>query len=215
MDIPKYDVTNTENNFINLYDFMPHSCFRLLMSGNSGSGKTNLLIHMLKQPLLYYDKLYLYAKNVEQGKYMDLIEHLTKIALKHKIPQEEIIEYSNSDIIPVTDLEQDGQKVVIFDDYVCDRNQNDIVDYFIQGRHKNCCVIYLTQSYFKTPKDIRLNCSHYIFFATPSRREVNLLRNEQTVTANQFNKATDKQYDFLYLDKPRKLTKRNFYGEII
>ena len=38
-------------------------------------------------------------------------------------------------------------------------------------RHKNCCVIYLSQSYYKTPKDIRLNCSHYIIFESPTKRE--------------------------------------------
>ena len=54
--------------------------------------------------------------------------------------------------------------MVIFDDYVCEKNQNDMINYFIQGRHKNCCVIYLSQSYYKTPKDIRIRCSHYIIF---------------------------------------------------
>ena len=46
--------------------------------------------------------------------------------------------------------------------------QEDIINYFIQGRHKNSCVIYLSQSYYKTPKDIRLYCSHYIIFENPT-----------------------------------------------
>ena len=49
--------------------------------------------------------------------------------------------------------------------------QEDIINYFIQGRHKNSCVIYLSQSYYKTPKDIRLYCSHYIIFESPTKRE--------------------------------------------
>ncbi|CAH3020025.1 unnamed protein product, partial [Porites evermanni] len=36
---------------------------------------------------------------------------------------------------------EDNQKLVIFDDYVCDKNQRQIIDYFNQGRHKNCSVI--------------------------------------------------------------------------
>ena len=46
---------------------------------------------------------------------------------------------------------EDNQKVVVFDDYVCDKNQRQIIDYFIQGRHKNCSVIYLSKSCYKTP----------------------------------------------------------------
>lgn len=41
----------------------------------------------------------------------------------------------------------DNQKVVIFDDYVCEKNQRQLIDYFIQGRHKNCSVIYLSKSF--------------------------------------------------------------------
>ena len=52
------------------------------------------------------------------------------------------------------------QRVVIFDDYICDKNQNQIIKYFIQGRHKNCSVIYLSQSYYK---NIRLNRDHFIY----------------------------------------------------
>ncbi|CAH3179240.1 unnamed protein product [Porites evermanni] len=39
---------------------------------------------------------------------------------------------------------EDNQKLVIFDDYVCDKNQSQLIDYFIQGRHKNCSVVYLS-----------------------------------------------------------------------
>ena len=50
---------------------MPDNNFRMLIAGPSGSGKTNTLMHMLMKPLVYFDKLYLYAKNLEQGKYQD------------------------------------------------------------------------------------------------------------------------------------------------
>ena len=33
-------------------------------------------------------------------------------------------EYSNDEIQDVDDLENKLQKIVIFDDYICDRNQN-------------------------------------------------------------------------------------------
>ena len=65
MEIPNYDSNHDENNnFKQLYSYMPKDIFRRLVSGNSCSGKTNMLYHMLMQPLLYYDQLHLYAKNL-------------------------------------------------------------------------------------------------------------------------------------------------------
>ena len=70
MEIPNYDSTeNKNNNFKRLYKYMPKDTFRMLICGNSGSGKTNMLYHMLMQPLVYYDQLHLYAKNLEQDKF--------------------------------------------------------------------------------------------------------------------------------------------------
>ena len=58
-----------------------------------------------------------------------------------------VMEVSNDTIIPVTHLPyENNQKLVIFDDYVCEKNQRQIVDYFIQGRHKLFC--YLSESKF-------------------------------------------------------------------
>ena len=41
---------------------MPSQSFRMLICGPSGSGKTNALVHMPLKPLIYYDKVYFYAK---------------------------------------------------------------------------------------------------------------------------------------------------------
>ena len=57
MEIPNYDFNEDENtNFNQLYKYMPKSNFRMLICGNSGSGKINLLYHILMKPLLYYDR---------------------------------------------------------------------------------------------------------------------------------------------------------------
>tara|TARA_Y100001956_G_scaffold72102_1_gene77377 strand:+ start:4956 stop:5609 length:654 start_codon:yes stop_codon:yes gene_type:complete len=217
MEIPNYDNKfNKSDNFKQLYPFMPDSCFRMLICGCSGSGKTNTLMHMLRKPLVYYDKLYLYAKNLEQSKYQDFIQYLNKVAKSIKVDPNDILEYSNNEITDVNDLEPSGQKIVIFDDFICEdkKFQNEITKYFIQGRHKNCCVIYLSQSYYKTPKDIRINCSHYILFSSPSKNENDMICREQNLDRDSFNKTTKQKYDFLYVDKPRKFSKRNFTGNI-
>ena len=80
MEIPNYDSTdNSDKNFKQLFHFMPSDTFRMLICGNSGSGKTNLLYHMLMKPLLYYDEIYLYARNLEQDKYKRLMQKMRDV----------------------------------------------------------------------------------------------------------------------------------------
>ena len=213
MEIPNYDVDIKNKIFKQLYSFMPNDTFRMLICGNSGSGKTNLLYHMLIQPLLYYDEIYLYAKNLEQEKYQNLMNKMNELSRGSGYGYD-IMTVSNDAIIPIKDLDyEDYQKLVIFDDYVCEKNQREIVDYFIQGRHKNCSVIYVSQSFYKTPRDIRLNCSHYCIYEFPSSRERNMISSSGD-DKEQFKKATKKPFSFLCVDKPRKRVKRNFTGEL-
>ena len=62
MKIPNYDQAAEENDYIQLYPFMPSNTFRMLICDPSGCGKTNTLMHMLHR-LLYYEKIYLFSKN--------------------------------------------------------------------------------------------------------------------------------------------------------
>ena len=212
MEIPNYDSDTKNKKFKQLYSFMPKDTFRMLICGNSGSGKTNLLYHMLIEPLLYFDEIHLYAKNLDQEKYQNLMNKMNEMS---RTEGYDIMNVSNDRIIPINDIDyEDNQKLVIFDDYVCEKNQRQIVDYFIQGRHKNCSVIYLSQSFYKTPRDIRLNCSHYCIYEFPSSRERNMISSELGVDKEKFKKATKEPYSFLYVDKPKKKIKKNFYGNI-
>ena len=196
MEIPNYDSDTKNKKFKQLYSFMPHNTFRMLICGNGGSGKTNLLYHMLIEPLLYYDEIYLYAKNLDQEKYQNLMNKMNEISRDVGYGYD-IMTVSNDKIILISDIYyEDNQKLVIFDDYFCEKNQRQIVDYFIQGRHKNCSVIYLSQSFYKTPRDIRLNCSHYCIYEFPSSRERNMISSELGVDKEKFKKANKKNVFF-------------------
>ena len=103
---------------------MPSDTFRMLICGNSGCGKTNLLYHMLMKPLLQFDEYYLYAKNREQEKYQKLKREMRKVS---NAVGYEILNVSNDKIILVSEMDcEDTQTLVIF----------------------------LSQSFYKTPKDI-------------------------------------------------------------
>ena len=211
MKIPNYDsASNNDRNFKRLLPYMPSDTFRMLICGPSGCGKTNVLMHMLYN-LLYYDKIYLFSKNLEQPKYRQLLETFQPISEEAGY---DVIEESNSDVIPLESLDNDNQKIVIFDDYACERNQKPLIEYFVGGRHKNCSVIYLSQSYYLTPKDIRLNCSHFCIFDSPSNAETARMCKEVNVPKNRFESATSEPYSFAYIDKTKKTIRKNFNENI-
>ena len=205
MKIPNYDSTSeSDSDFRRLLPYMPSNTFRMLMCGPSGCGKTNALMHMLYN-LLYFDKIYLFSKNLEQPKYRKLLETIEPISEEVGY---DIIDASNDEIIPLDQLDNDNQKIVIFDDFVCEKNQKRLVDYFIGGRHKNCSVIYLSQSYYLTPKDIKLNCSHFCIFDSPSTNETARKCREVNVPKKKFLRATAEPYSFAYIDKINKTMKK-------
>ena len=72
----------------------------------------------------------------------------------------------------------------------------------------------ISQSHYSTPKDIRLNCAHYVLYERPNKNEISRICNELAVTKDQYIKATKKPHPFLCTDKPMKRVKRNFYENI-
>lgn len=79
-------------------------------------------------------KIYLYAKNLEQEKYQNLMKKMREMSRQIGY---DVLNVSNDKIIPVNEMDcEDNQKVVIFDDYLCEKNQRQLIDYFIQGRQK-------------------------------------------------------------------------------
>ena len=156
---------------------------------------------------------YIYMPKIwSKQKYKDMLQTLTDISNSVGY---NVLVCSNDDIIPVEELkDDDAQKIVIFDDFICEKNQKPLIDYFIRGRHKNCSVIYLSQSFYKTPKDNRLNCSHFCVYDFPSSNERGLISRELGVDMDKYIKATNEPFSFLYVDKPMKRINRNFYGTI-
>ena len=43
---------------------------------------------------------------------------------------------------------------------------------FIRGRKQNISLVFITQSYFKVPKDVRLNTTHFFIMKIPNKREL-------------------------------------------
>ena len=111
MEIPNYDFNEDVNtNIKQLYKYMPKSNFRVLICVNSGSGKTNLLYHILMKPLVYYDQIHLYGKNLEQEKYRHMIETIDDISGQVGY---DIMHCNNGDIKPENSLESEVKNMVL------------------------------------------------------------------------------------------------------
>ena len=47
-----------------------------------------------------------------------------------------------------------------------------VTELFNRGRKLNSSLVFITQSYFKVPKDIRLTTSHFFIAKIPNKREL-------------------------------------------
>ena len=53
------------------------------------------------------------------------------------------------------------------------KKQDSIVtELFIRSRKLNISIVFITQSYFKVPKDVRLNSTHFFIMKIPNKREL-------------------------------------------
>ena len=151
--------------------------YRKLIIGPSGSGKTNYLINSIQKDNNVIDKIYLYAKNLEEPKYQFLIDKREQAGSKNLNDPTAFIEYSNTMDDIVDNIEDYNKKIkrkvlIAFDVMSDEKAQQVLKDLFIRCRKLNISLCFLTQSYFSVPKYVRLNYTHYIIFKLNSKREL-------------------------------------------
>ena len=45
-----------------------------------------------------------------------------------------------------------------------------VTELFITGRKLNILIVFITQSYFKLPKDVRLNSTHFFYYENSKQK---------------------------------------------
>ena len=97
--------------------------------------------------------------------------------------------------------------VYMIADMTNNKKLNSIVtDLFIRGRKLNISLVFITQSYFKIPKDITLNYTHFFIMKIPNKRELQqiALNNSSDINSKDFikiyKKCTAEPYCFLIND---------------
>ena len=160
---------------------IPDHPYRILIIGGSGSGKTNSIFNLIsQQPDI--DKIHLYSKDPHEAKYQLFINKRESAGLKYFNNSKAFIEYSNDigDIYKNIEEYNPNKKrktSIVFDYMIADMLSNKILnpiitELFIRGRKINISLVFITQSYFAVPKNIRLNSMHYFIMDIPNKREL-------------------------------------------
>ena len=186
--------------------------YRILIVGGSVLGKTNVLSNLINNQANIY-KIYLYAKDPYEAKYQYLINKRKKVELDYYDDPNAFREYS-SDMQDVYKNIEDyhpkkNRKVlIVFDDIIADminnKKLNPIVsELLIRGRKLNISIVFLFQSYFKAPKDVRLNSSHLFIMKIPNKKELQqtaLNHSSDIDSMKIYKKCTAEPYSFLVND---------------
>lgn len=164
IDIPvnsnnAWDPSSLETKQTKRHSTLLPNSIRCIIAGPSNCGKTNLLVNLIvSENGLNFENLYVYSKTLWQTKYKYLKN------LLEPIDGVEYHEFSSSDeLVAPTDAKPNS--IIIFDDVICEKNQDIIKNYYSLGRHRSVDSFYLTTTYTRVGKHlIRDNCNFLILF---------------------------------------------------
>ena len=152
-----------------------------MIIGGSGSGKTNTLLNLINEQN-DIDKVYLYARDLNEPKYKTLIKEREDAGIKHLNDPYAFIECSNTmddvyDNFHDYNSSRKRKILIVFDDIIADIMTNKkfqaiIKEFFIRCRKLNISLGFIGQSYFSVPKDVRINWTHYLIIKINNKKEL-------------------------------------------
>ena len=183
------------------WTYTPDHPYRILIIGDSGSGKTNVLLNLIEnQPDI--DKIYLYTKDPYHAKYQYSINKREGVGINHFNDPKAFIEYSNvmrNVYKNIDDCNSDKENniLIVFDDMIAyminNKKLNSVVtELFVRGRKLTISLVFIIQSYFKVPKDVRLNTTNFFISKIQNRREL------QPIAINHSPDISTKDFQNIY-----------------
>ena len=173
--------------------------------------RKNKRINLINEQNDFY-KIYLYARDLSEPKYEYLNKKLEDAGIKHINNQNAFINCSNTmdDVyVNIHDYNPSRKRkiLIVFDDMIADIMTNKkfqaiIKELFIRCRKLNISLVFITQSYFSVPKDVRLNSTHYLIMKINKKRELqNIAINHSADIDSQdfikiYKECTKKPYNF-------------------
>jgi hypothetical protein len=196
--IPKKFLLKTHNPHFDVHHIkLP---FRMIIAGNSGSGKTQTLLNLLYNMPDTFEKIFVVTKNKDEPLYNYLEDKLGKEGLS--------IKEGLSELPDLDSLDKTQNNLIVLDDLVNEplKQQRPIADYFIRARKKNCSIIYISQSFYAVPKLIRDNISYLIIKQVSSMKNLTMIARECSLGIDKsqlkkiYDDATKVKQDFLMID---------------
>ena len=138
--------------------------------------KTNVLLNLIKEQD-DIDKKILYANYLSEPKYEFLIKKREDVVIKY---YQNIDEYNPS---------RKRKILIVFDGMIAGIMTNKkfqaiIKELFIRCRKANISLVFITQSYFFVPKDVRLNSTLYLIAKINNRKELQNIAINHSININ-------------------------------
>jgi len=197
-DIKKHLSVSTNPHFDETQISLPA---RIGIIGNSGSRKSSTLLNFISKTNCTWGHIYVVAKTCDEPLYLFLAE---------KVKSKNITFITKlADVPSPKELKKYGDNTLIVFDDMCNESlkaQEVIGEYFIFGRKLNITSVYISQSYFKIPKVVRLQFSILMLLKLSSMRDLNMVCSDfntglsKTEMGKIYKSATQEAGNFLKID---------------
>ena len=108
-------------------------------------------------------------------------------------------------------IKKETKILIVIDDMIADMSTNKtfqaiVKELFVRCRKVNISLVFITQSYFLVPKDVRLNSTHYLIMKIHNERELQniAINHSEDIDYKDFLKickeCTSNSYSFLTID---------------
>ena len=180
INFDEYTNENKKEHNLN-WPYIPDHPYRILIIRASGTRKTNALLNLINNQS-DIDERYLYAKDPYEDKHQYLINKRECVCINHFNDPKVFIEYLNDIHDVYTNInnynpDKENKVIIVFDDMIADLISNKklisiVTELFIRCRKLNMSLVFISQSYFKVPKDVRNNSTHFFIMKIPNKREL-------------------------------------------
>ena len=177
--------------------------FRMIVASGSGTGKTNSICNLLS----LFDKTFQKIILVMPTSNEPLYNHMKNVF------QEKMEIYEEGNIPEMID--DDLQKLIIFDDMILYKDQKSIEEYYIRGRKMGYSCIYISQNFHSIPPIIRRNSQYFILGGNLLKKDLSLILSSFTSNLDKdefikiYRKCTDKPMNILLIDLNLKNIRHN------
>lgn len=165
-----------------------------IIAAQSGAGKSNLLLNIIRKSDRTYSHIYILNQMHEE-----IYDFLQKNMKKGLTVTQKISDMPDFDELEKT---KDAPKLIVFDDMVNVKQAEGYINtMYKRGRKCGCSVLYLSQAYFSTPIFVRKNTQFLFLLSISGKKDLKLILEtfndvEPEKLMKMYKDATKKHLDF-------------------